>query len=68
MSWHFVLSSYKGYLNWVQVMELRVFSEPHEPGHVLFDQEIDQLSSDDFGSVLLPRHLGVAASFVPTRN
>jgi hypothetical protein len=60
-----VFSSYKGCLNWVQILELRILSKAHEPRHVLFDQEISQLSSGDFESVLLPRHLGVAASFVP---
>ena len=64
----FLFSSYEGYLNWVQVMELRVLSEPHETRHVLFDQEIGQSSSDDFDSVPLPHHFGVAASFVPASN
>jgi hypothetical protein len=59
-----VFSSYKGYLNSMQVMKLRVLSKPHKHGHVLFDQQIGQLSSDDFVSMLLPRHLGVAPSFV----
>jgi hypothetical protein len=40
--WSLVLSSYKGYLNRVQNLKLRVLSEPHEPRHVLFDQEIGQ--------------------------
>ena len=66
--WRLVLSSYRGYLNWVQILKLRVLSEPHEPRHVLFDQEIGQLSSDDFNSVPLAHHFGVAASLVPTRN
>jgi hypothetical protein len=66
--WHLVFSSYKGYLNWMQVLELRVLSKPHEPRDVLFDQEIDQLPPADFVSVLLPHHFGVAASFVPART
>jgi hypothetical protein len=66
--WRLVLGSYKGYLNWVQILKLRVLSEPHEPRYVLFDQKIGQLSSDDFNSVPLTRHFGVAASFVPSRN
>jgi hypothetical protein len=66
--WRLVFSSYKGYLNWMQVLELRVLSKPHEPRHVLFDQEIGQLPPADFVSVLLPHHFGVAASFVPARN
>ena len=66
--WSLVFSSYKGYLNWVQILKFRVLSEPHEPRHVLFDQEIGQLSSDDFDSTPLAQHLGVAASFVPARN
>jgi len=49
-------------------VELSVLSEPHERRHVLFDQEIGQLSSDDFNSVPLAHHFGVAASFVPARN
>jgi len=48
--WHVTLSSYKGYLSRVQILELRVLSEPHERRHVLFDQQIGQLSSDDFDS------------------
>jgi hypothetical protein len=66
--WRLVFSSDKGYLNWVQVLELRVLSKPHKPRHILFDQEIGQSPSADFDSVLLPHHLGVAASFVPARN
>ena len=66
--WHLVLGSYKGYLNWVQILKLRVLSEPRERRHVLFDQEIGQLSSDDFDSVPLAHHFGVAASFVPAGN
>jgi hypothetical protein len=66
--WRLVLSSYKGYLNWVQILELRVLSEPHEPRQVLFDQEIGQLSSDDFDPVPLAHHFCVAASFVPAHN
>jgi len=66
--WRLVFSSDKGYLNWMQVFELGVLSQPYEPRHVLFDQEIGQLSLADFVSVLLPHHLGVAASFVPARN
>ena len=66
--WRLVFSSYKGYLNWMQVLKLRVLSKPHEPRHVLFDQEIGQLPPADFVSVLLPQHFGVAARFVPARN
>jgi hypothetical protein len=66
--WYLVCSSYEGYLTWMQVMELRVLSKPHEARHVLFDQEIGQLPPADFVSVLLPHHLGVAASFVPAGN
>jgi hypothetical protein len=66
--WRLVSSSYKGYLNWVQILKLRVLSKPHERRHVLFDQEIGQLSSDDFDSVPLAQHFGVAANFVPARN
>jgi hypothetical protein len=55
-------------LNWMQVLELRVLSKPHEPRYVLFDQEIGQLPPADFVSVLLPHYFGVAASFVPARN
>jgi hypothetical protein len=43
-------------------------SKPHEPRHVLFDQEIGQLTPADFVSALLPHHFGVAASFAPARN
>jgi hypothetical protein len=52
----------------VQILKLRVLSKPHERRHVLFDQEIGQLSSDDFDSVPLAQHFGVAANFVPARN
>jgi hypothetical protein len=52
----------------MQILKLRVLSEPHEPRHVLFDQEIGQLSSNDFDSVPLAHHFGVAASLVPTRD
>jgi hypothetical protein len=54
--WRLALSSNKGYLSWVQILELRVLSEPHERRHVLFDQKIGQLSSDDFGAPF--RHRG----------
>jgi hypothetical protein len=66
--WRLVLSSCKGYLNWVQILKLRVLSEAHEPRDVLFDKEIGQASSNDFGSVPLAHHFGVTASFVPARN
>jgi hypothetical protein len=52
----------------MQVLKLRVLSKPHEPRHVLFDQQIGQLPPADFVSVLLPQHFGVAARFVPARN
>jgi len=66
--WRLALTSDKGHLNWVQILKLRVLSEPYESRHVLFDQEIGQSSSDDFDSVPLTHHFGVAASLVPTRD